>query len=128
MTLSESPLPAGPERLSGAAVSASRPRRRLARAGLRLAGILLAGLGAAGIALAFAGPEELRNRVVAQFQTKPVPGETPAPLRSLPGFTKRGATLVGEFTGADGLRVRFVLDAASHRLIGFKVLEPARAP
>jgi hypothetical protein len=108
--------------------------RRIARAGMRFIAILLAALGAAGIALAFAGPEPLRTRVVAQFQTKPTepkpvdakPADAALPGKVLPGFTRRGATLVGDFTGEHGLKVRFVLDAASHRLIGFKMLEPAR--
>lgn len=109
--------------------------RRFARAGLRAVAILLAALGAAGIALAFAGPEPFRARVVARFHAKPTdirpadtrPAEAVVPGKTLAGFTRRGATLVGDFTGERGLRVRFVLDATSHRLIGFKVLEPARS-
>lgn len=40
----------------------------------------------------------------------------------LPGFERRGASLVGEFIGQDGRSIRLVLDARTQKLIGARLL------
>ena len=44
---------------------------------------------------------------------------------AIPGFTRRGTSLVAEMRSQDGSLVRLVIDARSHTLIGAKVIEPA---
>jgi hypothetical protein len=56
------------------------------------------------------------------------PGDTAPSTQAgaLPGFQRRGATLVGEFRTRDGQTIRLVLDARTQAVIGIRVIgQPA---
>lgn len=56
-----------------------------------------------------------------------VENRTMAELGTLPGFQRRGNSVVGEVCTRDGQALRLVLDARSQALIGFRLLEPSEA-
>ena len=97
-------------------------RRRMHRHGIALAMMSLA-CGSAAVAQTY--PETLASRLglpVAGNETR-----LPADLAALPGFQRRGNTLVGELKGRDGSVVRLVFDARTQALIGLRIMEATSA-
>ncbi|WP_284177697.1 hypothetical protein [Rhabdaerophilum sp. SD176] len=56
-----------------------------------------------------------------------VENRTMVELGTLPGFQRRGNSVVGEVCTRDGQALRLVLDARNQTLIGFRLLEPNEA-
>lgn len=95
--------------------SSGRSARRIGAVGLAL-GVMG---GFALMALAQSGPP----RLIAQRQA---PGaELPTAPFDLSGFQRRGNTLVGETVTTGGTRMRLVIDARTHALIGLRKLDSA---
>ena len=95
-------------------VSLARSKRGL----LLGAGLLCAALGAAWLATGWLATP-----------TKPKAGlSTPLDRAAiarldLSGFQKKGTLLIGETTTPSGARLRLVLDARTHELVGMRVIE-----
>jgi hypothetical protein len=53
----------------------------------------------------------------------PVTGSASRLPEQMPGFQRRGSSLIGEFRTKDGQSIRLVIDARTHTVIGVKVLE-----
>ncbi|MCZ8376290.1 MAG: hypothetical protein O9342_13000 [Beijerinckiaceae bacterium] len=59
----------------------------------------------------------------APASSRLVENRTMAELGTLPGFQRRGNSVVGEVCTRDGQALRLVLDARNQTLIGFRLLE-----
>ncbi len=94
------------------------PRRLLA--GILVTTILL-GLGL----IAWSQGQPDPDAPAALPTSRLVENRTMAELASLPGFQRRGNSVVGEVCTRDGQSLRLVLDARSQALIGFRVVETA---
>ncbi len=88
-----------------------------------LVGVLLAtiltGLGMILLSQTRAAPEVIPPAVTSRL----VENRSMAELGSLPGFQRRGNSVVGEVCTRDGQVLRLVLDARHQTLLGFRVLE-----
>lgn len=69
-----------------------------------------------------------------EAETPPVPvtsrlveSRTMAELAGVPGFQRRGNTVVGEVCTREGQTLRLVIDARTQALVGFRQLSPAES-
>jgi hypothetical protein len=53
------------------------------------------------------------------------PGSSLRQPEALPGFQRRGNSLVGEFTTRDGQLIRLVIDGRTHTIVGARVVQDA---
>lgn len=91
-----------------------------------LVGVLVATiLGGFGL-MALSRSELAAEGPAAPVSSRLVENRTMAELGTLPGFQRRGNSLVGEVCTRNGQALRLVLDARNQTLIGFRLLEENR--
>lgn len=83
------------------------------------AGLLIAALGAGWLATTWLATPPAKPQVTAHA------GLDRAAIErlDLSGFQKKGTLLIGETIAPNGARLRLVLDARTHELIGMRVVE-----
>jgi hypothetical protein len=121
-------LSPSPAELRLATVAASAPRGRTVLLAL---GLLLGASGIGYLATSQLQPAPAKPAVpsvsetTSQRSTLEKAGLDKASLAALDvsGFQRRGNFLVGETTTRAGVRLRLVLDARSHDLVGLRVVE-----
>ncbi|MFY8114700.1 MAG: hypothetical protein ACOVOC_10810 [Rhabdaerophilum sp.] len=92
-----------------------------------LVGVLVATILAGFGLMALSRTEPATEAPAAPVSSRLVENRTMAELGSLPGFQRRGSSVVGEVCTRDGQALRLVLDARNQALIGFRLLEPSEA-
>lgn len=102
----------------GSPLSLARGKRGLALGLAVVVAALLAGWGAT----AWLAPTPVAPQRAAVLDRKAI--ET----LDLSTFQKKGTVLVGETTTPAGVRLRLVIDARTHQLVGMRVIEAPETP